>query len=89
VTEPEDITGWLKAWGGRDRTALDRLTPVIYDELRRIAKRYMRSERTGNTVQNTALVNEVYLRLIDVKNVDWRCRAQFFAISAQPDRHLR
>jgi RNA polymerase sigma factor (TIGR02999 family) len=88
VAEPEDITGWLKAWGGQDRTALDRLTPVIYDELRRIAKRYMRSERTGITLQATALVNEVYLRLVDVKDVDWRCRAQFFAISAQIMRRI-
>ena len=55
----------------------------VYNELRRIARRYMRNERAGNTLQTTALVNEVYLRLVDVKNVDWQQRAQFFAIAAQ------
>jgi RNA polymerase sigma factor (TIGR02999 family) len=83
-----EITGLLKAWSGGDRAALDRLTPVIYQELRRMARRYMRNERTGNTLQATALVNEVYLRLVDVKNVDWQHRAQFFAISAQMMRRI-
>jgi RNA polymerase sigma factor (TIGR02999 family) len=87
-TEPEEITGLLKAWGTGDRAALDRLTPLVYDELRRIARRYMRSEQTGNTLQATALVNEVYLRLVDVKNVDWEHRAQFFALSAQMMRRI-
>jgi RNA polymerase sigma factor (TIGR02999 family) len=64
------------------------LTQVVYDELRRIARRYMRNERNGNTLQTTALVNEVYLRLVDVKNVDWQHRAQFFAISAQMMRRI-
>jgi RNA polymerase sigma factor (TIGR02999 family) len=83
-----EITGLLKAWNGGDRAALDRLTPVIYEELRRMARRYMRNERAGNTLQATALVNEVYLRLIDVKNVEWQHRAQFFAISAQMMRRI-
>jgi RNA polymerase sigma factor (TIGR02999 family) len=83
-----EITGLLKAWNGGDRAALDRLTPVIYEELRRMARRYMRNERAGNTLQTTALVNEVYLRLVDVKNVDWQHRAQFFAISAQMMRRI-
>jgi RNA polymerase sigma factor (TIGR02999 family) len=83
-----EITGLLKAWNGGDRAALDRLTPVIYEELRRMARRYMRNERAGNTLQATALVNEVYLRLIDVKNVEWEHRAQFFAISAQMMRRI-
>lgn len=87
-TEPEEITGLLKAWSGGDRAALDRLTPVVYDELRRIARRYMRNERTENTLQTTALVNEVYLRLVDVRNVDWEHRAQFFALSAQMMRRI-
>jgi RNA polymerase sigma factor (TIGR02999 family) len=86
--EPEEVTGLLKAWGSGDRAALDRLAPLVYDELRRIARRYMRNERTGNTLQTTALVNEVYLRLVDVKNVDWEHRAQFFAISAQVMRRI-
>jgi RNA polymerase sigma factor (TIGR02999 family) len=83
-----DVTGLLKAWSGGDRAALDRLTPVVYEELRRMARRYMRNERPGNTLQTTALVNEVYLRLVDVKNVDWQHRAQFFAISAQMMRRI-
>src|SRR5580698_5609869 len=83
-----EVTGLLKAWNGGDREALDRLTPVVYEELRRMARRHMRNERTGNTLQTTALVNEVYLRLVDVKNVDWQHRAQFFAISAQMMRRI-
>src|SRR5580700_8288379 len=86
--ERAEMTGLLKAWGAGDKAALDRLAPVVYDELRRIARRYMRSERAGNTLQTTAVVNEVYLRLVDVKNVDWRHRAQFFAISAQMMRRI-
>jgi RNA polymerase sigma factor (TIGR02999 family) len=86
--DPAEVTVLLKAWGGGDQAALDRLAPVVYDELRRIARRYMRSERTGNTLQTTALVNEVYLRLVDVKNVEWQHRAQFFAISAQMMRRI-
>src|SRR5580698_836266 len=88
TTEPGEITGLLKAWGDGDRAALDRLTPVVYAELRRIAKRYMRSERAENTLQTTALVNEVYLRLVDVRNVNWEHRAQFFALSAQMMRRI-
>ena len=83
-----DVTGLLKAWSGGDRAALDRLTPVVYEELRRMARRYMRNERHGNTLQTTALVNEVYLRLVDVNDVDWQHRAQFFAISAQMMRSI-
>jgi RNA polymerase sigma factor (TIGR02999 family) len=64
------------------------LTAKVYDELRRIARRYMRNERAGNTLQTTALVNEVYLRLVDVKNVRWENRNQFFAISAQMMRRI-
>jgi RNA polymerase sigma factor (TIGR02999 family) len=78
----------LKAWGSGDREALDRLAPVVYDELRRLARRYMRNQRSGITLQTTALVNEVYLRLVDVSNVDWQHRAQFFAISAQMMRRI-
>ena len=83
-----DVTDLLKAWSGGDRAALERLTPVVYEELRRMARRYMHNERAGNTLQATALVNEVYLRLVDVKNVDWQHRAQFFAISAQMMRRI-
>jgi len=76
------------AWGSGDEAALDRLTPLVHGELYRIARRYMRNERAGHTLQATALVNEVYLRLVDVTNVDWRHRAQFFAISAQIMRNI-
>jgi RNA polymerase sigma factor (TIGR02999 family) len=86
--EPGEITDLLKAWGDGDRAALDRLTPVVYAELRRIAERYVRNERSENTLQATALVNEVYLRLVDVRNVDWEHRAQFFALSAQMMRRI-
>jgi RNA polymerase sigma factor (TIGR02999 family) len=83
-----EVTGLLRAWSGGDQAALDRLAALVYDELHRMARRYMRDERTGNTLQTTALVNEVYLRLVDVKNVDWQQRAQFFAITAQMMRRI-
>ena len=83
-----EITGLLKAWSGGDQAALDRLAALVYDELHRMARRHMKDERTGNTLQTTALVNEVYLRLVDVKNVDWQQRGQFFAITAQMMRRI-
>ena len=88
VVESAEVTGLLKAWSTGDQAALDRLASVVYQELRRMARRYMKNERPGNTLQTTALVNEVYLRLVDVKNVDWQHRAQFFAISAQMMRRV-
>src|SRR5579864_276950 len=87
-TRSVEVTGLLKAWSGGDQAALERLASHLYDELRHIARRYMRNERAGNTLQTTALVNEVYLRLVDVKNVDWQQRAQFFAIAAQMMRRI-
>ena len=83
-----EITGLLKAWSGGDQTALDRLAGLVYDELHRMARHYMQDERTGNTLQTTALVNEVYLRLVDVRNVDWQQRGQFFTITAQMMRRI-
>jgi RNA polymerase sigma factor (TIGR02999 family) len=83
-----EITGLLRAWSGGDQAALDRLAALVYDELHRMARHYMRDERTGITLQTTALVNEVYLRLVDVKNVDWQQRAQFFAMTAQMMRRI-
>lgn len=83
-----EVTDLLRAWSGGDQTALDRLAAQVYDELRRMARRYMRNERAGNTLQTTALVNEVYLRLVNVKNVNWQQRAQFFAVSAQMMRRI-
>jgi RNA polymerase sigma factor (TIGR02999 family) len=88
VSEPAQVTELLKAWSNGSSTALDQLSPVVYDELRRIARRYMRNERPGNTLQTTALVNEVYLRLVDVKSIDWKQRAQFFGMCAQMMRRI-
>src|SRR5947207_2837054 len=83
-----EITVLLKAWRAGDRTALDRLTPLVYDHLRRMARRYMRNERAGNTLQTTALVNEAYLRLADITHLGWQDRAHFFAVSAQLMRRI-
>jgi RNA polymerase sigma-70 factor, ECF subfamily len=83
-----EITVLLRAWGAGDETALDRLTPLVYDHLRRIARRYMRNERAGNTLQTTALVNEAYLRLADVTHLGWQDRVHFFAVSAQMMRRI-
>lgn len=83
-----EITSLLKAWSGGDPAALERLTEQVYPELRMMARRYMRNERLGNTLQATALVHEVYLRLVDVAQVEWRERAQFFAMAAQMMRRI-
>jgi RNA polymerase sigma factor (TIGR02999 family) len=85
---PADVTGLLRAWAGGEAAALDRLAPVVYDELRRMARRYMRRERAQNTLQATALVNEAYLRLVDVQNVAWKDRVHFFAVAAQMMRRI-
>jgi RNA polymerase sigma-70 factor, ECF subfamily len=84
----EDITGLLVAWGGGDREALDRLVPLVYQELRRLARRQMRRERSGDTLQTTALVNEAYLRLVDYERVRPRDRSHFLAIAAQAMRRI-
>jgi len=86
--ESPEITALLKAWGSGDAAALDQLTPLVYDELRRLARRYMRNERAGNTLQTTALVNEAYLRLVDAHRVGWQDRVHFFAVSAQMMRRI-
>src|SRR5258708_14380413 len=83
-----EITTLLKAWSDGDPAALERLAEKVYPELRLMARRYMRSERLGNTIQATALVHEVYLRLFDVTKVEWRERAQFFAMAAQMMRRI-
>jgi RNA polymerase sigma factor (TIGR02999 family) len=84
----EEITNLLKAWSAGDAAALDQLSKQVYDELRRMARRHMKNERRDNTLQTTALVHEVYLRLVDVTKVEWRQRAQFFAIAAQMMRRI-
>jgi RNA polymerase sigma factor (TIGR02999 family) len=83
-----DVTRLLKAWAGGDVAALDQLTPKVYGELHRMAGKYMRNERAGNTLQATALVNEVYLRLVDAAKVNWQDRAHFFAVSATMMRRI-
>jgi len=89
VAEAEaDVTGLLKAWTGGDAAALGELTARVYAELHRIAHRHMRGERKPDALQTTALVNEAYLRLTDVTAVDWRDRAQFFAVAAQVMRRI-
>jgi RNA polymerase sigma factor (TIGR02999 family) len=87
-TSSEEITGLLLDWGSGDRAALDRLIPLVYQELRRLAHRQMRRERAGDTLQTTALVNEAYLRLVDYERMRPRDRAHFLAIAAQAMRRI-
>ncbi len=83
-----EVSGLLRAWSDGDRAALDRLTPIVYDELRHLARRYMRGERPGHSLQTTALVNEAYMRLVDYKRMQWQNRAHFFAVSSQLMRRI-
>ena len=85
---PSDATDLLLAWSSGDASALDKLMPLVYQELRRLALRHMRQERAGHTLQATALVNEVYLRLVDVNRIQWQNRAHFFAVAAQTMRRI-
>jgi len=82
------VSGLLRAWSDGDRAALDRLTPIVYAELHRLARRYMKRERPGHSLQATALVNEAYMRLVDYKGMHWQNRAHFFAVSAQLMRRI-
>jgi RNA polymerase sigma factor (TIGR02999 family) len=84
----DDVTGLLDDWSRGDRGALDRLLPLVYTELRRIASRQLRRERAGHTLQPTALVHEAYLRMIEQRDVDWRNRAHFFGVAAQVMRRI-
>src|SRR5713226_6325208 len=84
----DDISGLLRAWSDGDQSALARLTPIVYSELRRLARRYMRRERSGHSLQTTALVNEAYMRLVDYERMQWQNRAHFFAVSAQLMRRI-
>ncbi|MBZ5500409.1 MAG: sigma-70 family RNA polymerase sigma factor [Acidobacteriia bacterium] len=85
---PKEVTQLLQAWSRGDETALDRLMPLVYDELRRLAHYYMTRENAGHILQTTALVNEAYLQLIDANTVNWQDRAHFFAISAKLMRRI-
>lgn len=83
-----DVTNLLVDWSKGDQEALNKLMPLVYDELRRLAGRHLRHERPGHTVQTTALVHEAYLKLVDQKNANWQNRVQFFAAAAQVMRHI-
>ena len=84
----DDISALLRAWSDGDQTALDRLTPIVYDELHRLARRYMKRERPGHSLQTAALVNEAYMRMVDYERMQWQNRAHFFAVSAQVMRRI-
>src|SRR5579862_8486144 len=83
-----EISTLLRAWSEGDQEALQKLTPIVYNELHRLAGRYMRRERAGHSLQATALVNEAYMRLVDYKRMQWQNRAHFFAVSAQLMRRI-
>jgi RNA polymerase sigma-70 factor (ECF subfamily) len=83
-----EVSTLLRAWSDGDQSALDRLTPIVYDGLRRLARRYMRRERPGHSLQTTALVNEAYMRLVDYERMQWQDRAHFFAVAAQVMRRI-
>jgi RNA polymerase sigma factor (TIGR02999 family) len=82
------VTQLLVAWGAGDQSAFEALAPLVYDELRRVARRYIGGESPGHTLQATALVNEVYLKLVDINHVQWQNRAHFFAMSARLMRRI-
>ena len=85
---PHQLTQLLQSWSEGNQEALDKLAPLVYDELHRLARHYMRGERMGHTLQTTELVNEAYVRLIDWKNVRWQNRAHFFGVAAQMMRRI-
>jgi RNA polymerase sigma-70 factor, ECF subfamily len=84
----QNVTNLLRAWAAGDESALDALTPLVYDRLHRLAHSYMSREQDGHTLQTTALINEVYLRLVDLQSVRWQDRAHFYAVSAQMMRRI-
>jgi RNA polymerase sigma-70 factor (ECF subfamily) len=88
MTNQHEITRLLADWSNGDRQALEKLTPLVYDELRRLAGRYLRQERVGHTLQSTALVHEAYMKLVGQNNVRWQNRAHFFGIAAQMIRRI-
>lgn len=83
-----EVTQWLVAWGDGDQDALSKLIPLVYQELHRMAARYMRHESPGHTLQTSALVNEAYLKLVDQKRVRWQNRAHFFGVASQMMRRI-
>jgi RNA polymerase sigma-70 factor (ECF subfamily) len=87
-TTTQDVSQLLRAWSQGEQAALDKLTPVVYKELHRLARHYMKRERAGHSLQTTALVHEAYTRLVDYKRMQWQDRAHFFAVSAQLMRRI-
>lgn len=87
-SDPEEVSQLLREWSNGDQAALDKVIPIVYEELRRLAHHYMRKERAGHTLQTTALVNEAYMRLADYKKMRWQSRAHFFAVAAQVMRRI-
>jgi RNA polymerase sigma factor (TIGR02999 family) len=85
---PKEITRLLLAWGNGDQAALENLIPMIYEELRRLARRHMRGERANHTLQTTALVHEAYVRMIDSSQTQWQDRSHFFAVASQLMRRI-
>jgi RNA polymerase sigma-70 factor (ECF subfamily) len=85
---PKEITQLLLSWSKGDQSALDQLIPLVYPELRRMARVYMGRENSGHTLQTSALINEAYLRLVHQQAVEWQDRAHFFAVAAQIMRHI-
>jgi RNA polymerase sigma factor (TIGR02999 family) len=88
VHSPEKMSQLLVAWGNGDKAALDKLIPLVYDELHRMAHHYMRGERPGHSLQTSAIINEAYLRLVDYRKMRWQNRAHFFAVAAQLMRRI-
>jgi RNA polymerase sigma factor (TIGR02999 family) len=88
TASPDDVSRLLLAWSEGDRRALDELMPIVYDELRRLARRYMAGERRGHTLQTSALVNEAYRRLVKQRDMRWQNRAHFFGVAAQLMRRI-
>lgn len=88
ISASENVTELLVAWSEGDQGALDQLTPLVYDELHRLARGYMRREYRGHTLQTSALVNEAYLKLVDQRRVRWQNRSHFFGIAAQVMRRI-
>lgn len=88
TTPPADVTGLLLEWRGGDERALERLLPVVEQELHRLARHYMRGERPGHSLQATALVNEAYLKLVDAQRVNWQNRSHFVAMAARAMRRI-
>jgi RNA polymerase sigma factor (TIGR02999 family) len=85
---PQELSQLLRAWSDGDKTAFDKLMPLVYEELRRMAKRHMDRQQVGHTLQTTALIHEAYLRLVDQSEVHWQNRAHFFGVAATAMRHI-